>query len=161
MSNLPIPLSRNGFNTTRYNKPINMMGKAYAVKDLMRRMPRWMGELAVAHSLANFKVEGFIDGGGVERWPSRRKGTSGRGSKKLLVDTGRMKGGIKVLSASSAKAVVGSNVPYSGIHNRTVGEYKKYGSRTYVGRKFLGHSSDLVDITVQMIVSRLNLGMRK
>ena len=137
------------------------MGKAYAVKDLMRRMPRWMGELSVAHAMANFKVEGFIDAGGVERWPSKRKGTTGRGSKKLLVDTGRMKGSVKVMSASSSRAVVGSSVPYSGIHNRPVGEYKTYSSGRYPGRKFLGHSADLARITVQMIVSRMNLGMRK
>ncbi len=161
MSNLPVPLSRNGFNVTRYNKPINMMGKTTAVKDLMRRMPRWMGELALAHADANFKVEGFIDAGGIERWPSARKGITGRGSKKLLVKTGKMKNSIKVMSASSSRAVVGSNVPYSGIHNRKVGEYKTYSTGRYPGRKFLGHSSELVKITVQMIISRMNLGMRK
>jgi phage gpG-like protein len=138
-----------------------MMGKATAVKDLMRRMPRWMGDLAIGHSMANFKVEGFIDQGKVERWPSKRGGLIGIGSKKLLVDTGRMKRSIKIMSASSTKAVVGSNVPYSGIHNRPVGEYRKYATGTYPGRKFLGHSSELVKVTVQMIISRMNLGMRK
>ena len=64
------------------------------------------------------------------------------------------------MSASSTRVAVGSAVPYSGIHNREVGVYKKYTTGSYPGRKFLGHSSELVKITVQMIVSRMNLGMR-
>ena len=80
----------------------------------------------------------------------------------MLVDTHRMKNSIKVASASSSsRSVVSANVPYSGIHNRPVGEYKTYSSGRYPGRKFLGHSAELVKITVQMIISRMNLGMKR
>jgi len=160
MSRLPVQ-NRNGFSVTRYNKPINMLSKARGAQEMIRRMPRWAAELAHAHALANFEAEGFIDKGGVQRWPSKRKGVTGPGSKKLLVDTGRMKNSIKILSAGPRVARIGSNVRYSGVHNRSVGEMKKYPQGVYPGRKYLGHSSELVDVTVQMIVGRLNLAMRR
>lgn len=157
MSNFPVAVSRNGFNITRFDKPINMAAKFSSAKELLHRMPRWMGELAVGHAMANFKVEGFIDKGGVQRWPKKKRPNG----KKTLVDTGFMKRTTKVVFADRSQAKVSTAAPYAGIHNRPVGQRRKYETGSYPGRKFLGHSQELAKVTAQMIVSRLNKAMAK
>ena len=140
------------FSITRYNRPINMRAKAHRANAEFYGIAADLGKLAVGHALSNFEAEGFIDEG-FSKWAPRR---SGKGGHKILTKTGRLKRSVKLMSASRTKAVVGSNVPYSGIHNKG----GVYGGKSYPQRKFLGHSKLLAEASIKVIIKRLNLAAR-
>lgn len=83
---------------------------------LKRRLPRMFGIEAVNLFKANFDAEGFIAGEGrLQKWkkPLRNSG------RKTLTKTRRLRRGIKIISASQSKVVVGVDrgIKYAKIHN--------------------------------------------
>jgi len=142
------------FMKTRYNKPLNVAGKARAFRKEFNNLTRRMGKMAKEHVDNNFKAEGFVDDT-LQRWPKLRAPKPS--GKKILVRTGRMKRTTRIVGRTRNNVSITTPVPYAGIHNRPVGEMKTYEGGRYPGRMFMGHSKVLARATQKMIVTRLNL----
>lgn len=75
-----------------------------------------MANNAVNHfKVDNFEAQGFIDET-VERWAPRKSKRDNAG-RKLMVKTGRLREGIKVLSRYGNTRKIGTLVPYTKYHN--------------------------------------------
>ena len=142
------------FMKVRYNKPLNIMGKAHAFRKEFNKLTLRMGKMASEHVQHNFKAEGFVDDT-LQRWPKLRAPKPS--GKKILVRTGRMKRTTRIVSRTRNNVTLSTPVPYAGIHNRPVGQMKQYEGGKYPGRMFMGHSKVLAAATQKMIVTRLNL----
>ena len=140
------------FMKVRYNKPINIMGKASAFRREFNQLSLRMGKMAIEHVQHNFDVEGFVDDT-TQRWPKKKKPNG----KKVLQDTGRMKRTTRMMARTRNTATLSTPVSFAGIHNRPVGEMKTYPTGRYPGRMFMGHSKVLAAATQKMIVTRLNI----
>lgn len=146
-------------------------------KRLQRRLPRLVGQEAVNFFKGNFRVQGFRDGGRVNKWRKRRNKNSG---KAILSGSGRLKNSINVIRAGQDVITIGTKgVSYGQVHNEGGSmqvtekqrkffwaKYKETGNDMYKHlamaktiriprRKFMGDSSDLREAIVRMI--RLNL----
>lgn len=160
MSNLPqISLLPSGavnkHRVVPFGTPLKVGLNPYA----MRSLPYKLGELAIKHAWSNVMAQGFVDDYAPKRWAPRKDGSDP--GRPILVKTGAMLRSIKILGLMPNKVMVGSSVPYSGIHNRPVGEMKQYSTGNYPGRKFLGHAKILRDLSVAMIVDSIKRGLHK
>lgn len=142
------------FMKVRYNKPINIMGKASAFRREFNQLSLRMGKMATEHVQHNFVVEGFVDDT-LQRWPKLRAPKPS--GKKILVRTGRMKRTTRIIGRTRNNVTLSTPVSFAGIHNRPVGEMKTYPTGRYPGRMFMGHSKVLAAATQKMIVTRLNI----
>jgi phage gpG-like protein len=100
-------------NITSWTTAIAKVNKVYAT------LPRKVAILAVNVAKENFRKQGFTDKS-FEPWKKRkvqRKGTKARQSGAILVDTGRLKRSIRVISINAKSARIGTDVPYAQIHN--------------------------------------------
>lgn len=87
-------------------------------RNLKRRLPRDIAQIAVNFSKDNFRRQGFLDGGRVQKWKKRKynEGKEGRGI--LTGDSSRLKRSIGVIRATSTEIVIGTrDVAYGQIHN--------------------------------------------
>lgn len=80
-----------------------------------------IGAEAVNFALDNFKNQGFT-GAAFQPWPPRKNPTAwgtapARASRSLLVDSGTLKGSIRVLRSNAEEVVIGTDVPYAKAHN--------------------------------------------
>lgn len=139
--------------------------------NLKRRLPRVVGQVAVNFSKDNFRRQGFLDGGRVNKW-KKRKFNNGNQRKAVLTQSSRLKKSVAIIRASSSEIVIGTRgVNYGNIHNeggtirQTVtnkqraffwAKYKASGNELYKRmamstkleiriprRKFMGDSTDL------------------
>lgn len=140
-------------------------------KNLKRRLPRLVGQVAVNFSKDNFRRQGFLDGGRVNKWKKRKYNNSNQG-KAILTQSSRLKKSIAIVRASPSEIVIGTRgVDYGKIHNEGGkinqkvtnkqraffwAKYKATGNEMYKRmamaakleiriprRKFMGNSSDL------------------
>jgi phage gpG-like protein len=150
-------------------------------QDLKRRLPRIIGQVAVNFSKNNFRVQGFLDGGRVQDWKKRR-GAPDKKKRALLVQSGRLKRSIGVISSSPTQVTIGTRgIVYGQIHNEggvmtitpkqraffwakfkeTGNEFWErlaQGSKIHIPkRKFMGDSSDLQ----QQMVRKVRLELLK
>ncbi|WP_052594131.1 phage virion morphogenesis protein [Aureispira sp. CCB-QB1] len=138
---------------------------------LKRRLPRTIGQVAVNFSKDNFRRQGFLDGGRVNKW-KKRKFSGGNEGKALLTQSGKLKKSIAIIRASPSEIVIGTKgIPYGRIHNEGGqinqkvtnkqraffwAKYKASGNELYKRmamstkleiriprRKFIGNSTDL------------------
>ncbi len=81
-------------------------------------MPRRMGLVAVKFSKDRFVQQAWVDHT-TQTWPKRRtsRGSKQRDRGAILVDTGRLKRSIRVISTSSTRVLIGTDVPYAQAHN--------------------------------------------
>jgi len=148
-----------------FGTPFPMRQKMAMVQSQINGLTKKLGDATIKHVHANFRAQGFIDDS-VRSWP-QRKGESNKkaglvlGGKPMLVKSGKLLSSIRILSLSPNRVAIGSMVPYSGVHNRTVGEMKSYHGANYPGRKFLGHSKALRDLHIAIIVTDVSWGLRK
>lgn len=95
----------------------NLRDQLRRLQAVGKRLPRFVGALAVAHFKEGFKNQGFTDDS-LEKWTPRKKPDTGRaGRRAILVKTGALRRSIRIVSMSSARVIVGSNLPYAQIHN--------------------------------------------
>ena len=146
------------FYITRYDtvggRRFSFLQKAMAVRREINWLTHRMANMAMDHIENNFKAQGFVDET-IHRWPKRRRPASWP----ILQKTGKLKM-IKRQNQSRNSVTLTSAAPYAGVHNRPVGEIKKYGPYNYPGRMFMGHSQVLADATKKMIVTRINMAMQ-
>lgn len=90
-----------------------------ALANVMHQLPQQLGTLAV-----NFAKQRFVDQAwqntSSEPWQPRRnnrRGGTARQKGAVLVDSGRLKRSIRIISVSPTAVIIGTDVPYAQIHN--------------------------------------------
>ena len=90
-----------------------------ALTIVMHQLPQQLGTLAV-----NFTKQRFVDQAwqntSTEPWQPRRhnrRGGKARQRGAVLVDSGRLKRSIRIISVSPTAITIGTDVPYAQIHN--------------------------------------------
>jgi phage gpG-like protein len=91
------------------------------VKAVLKNMPKLVGNEVVNFSKDNFRRQGFL-GDTFEAWPKRKAGskfgkTQRNNGRAILVDSGRLRRGTRVISADWNEVVIGNDVPYAKAHN--------------------------------------------
>lgn len=94
-----------------FNK-VDKLEKAY------NKLPNEFAAIAVKFSKERFRKQNWLDKSPVkwEKRVQRRKGGVRR-SQTLLVDKGRLKRSIRKIHADRKRIIIGTDVPYAGIHN--------------------------------------------
>lgn len=90
-------------------------------RSIVTRLPAIAGNVAVNFALDNFKLQGFM-GDGFAPWrprkdPNKWGQSPPRNSRAILMDTGRLRRSIRIISTNFTEVVVGSDVPYARVHN--------------------------------------------
>lgn len=141
----------------------------------LNSMPTRLATLAVAFSKERFVQQNWIDSS-VEAWRPRsrkRRGGKRRQRGAVLVDSGRLKRSIRVISVSKNKIVIGTDVPYAQTHNDGVNtmvtvkshsrkrngktcQVREYSRRMSMPqRRFLGDSQELSARLEKLIISEI------
>jgi phage gpG-like protein len=119
--------------------------KLDALSDSYRKLPNEIAATAVNFSKERFRDQAWLDKT-KENWKprARRRAGSSKKSQTLLVNTGRLKRGMRKISATQDSVIIGNDVPYAQIQNdggviegtATVNEYtKREYQRKRKGRK--------------------------
>ena len=163
------------------------MSKSFAaiVDDVTRAinaMPARVGTCAVNFSKQRFVQQNWHDTT-PEPWKPRsrtRRGGERRQNGAILVDSGRLKRSIRVVSADSNRVIIGTDVPYAEIHNEGLdGEVsvRKHSRRSRKGRlhivkahkrrvhmpqrRFLGESQALATQLEELMIKELKNAIEK
>lgn len=163
------------------------MSKSFAaiVDDVTRAinaMPARVGTCAVNFSKQRFVQQNWHDTT-PEPWKPRsrtRRGGERRQSGAILVDSGRLKRSIRVVSADSNRVIIGTDVPYAEIHNEGLdGEVsvRKHSRRSRKGRlhivkahkrrvhmpqrRFLGESQALATQLEELMIKEIKNAIEK
>lgn len=106
------------------------------IESVALRLPIIAGRIAVKFALDNFKNQRFL-GETLQPWrprknPNKWGQTPPRNNRKILVDTGRLRRSIRIVSSTHNMVTIGSDVPYAKAHNEGVrlGEIQKVSSHT-------------------------------
>ena len=163
------------------------MSKSFAaiVDDVTRAinaMPARVGTCAVNFSKQRFVQQNWHDTT-PEPWKPRsrtRRGGERRQSGAILVDSGRLKRSIRVVSADSNRVIIDTDVPYAEIHNEGLdGEVsvRKHSRRSRKGRlhivkahkrrvhmpqrRFLGESQALATQLEELMIKEIKNAIEK
>jgi phage gpG-like protein len=150
-------------------------------KNLKRRLPRVIGQIAVNFSKDNFRRQGFLDGGRVQKWKKRKNNKGKEGRNILTGKSSRLKRSVQVIRTSSKEIVIGTpDVVYGQIHNEggllkkskaaLETKHKASGNKLYKRiaeaaavetrmpeRRFMGNSTDLQ----KLMIEKINLELSK
>lgn len=109
------------------------------VEASLKKFPRLAASEAQNFFLDSFRRQAWI-GYNTETWPKRKPGGKRNTGRALLVDTGRLKRSIRIKKADWDSVIVGSDVPYAGVHNdgftgtQKVGAHSRTASRRVATR---------------------------
>jgi len=101
--------------TSEFDAMVNRVGKA------INSIPHRAGALAVNFSKDRFRAGNWVNTTR-EPWAKRKEGSSWskrkeRPGRAILVDRGRLRRSIRVVSVSAERVVIGTDVPYARAHN--------------------------------------------
>jgi len=82
----------------------------------VRSLPKVMGNEAVNFSLDRFKNQSWLDTT-ADPWKPRTKKDKKNAGRSLLIQTGRLRRSVRVISIGETKVSIGTDVPYARIHN--------------------------------------------
>ena len=163
------------------------MNKSFAsiVDDVTRcinQLPQRVATLAVNFSKQRFVEQNWLDET-PEPWKprsNRRRGGEQRQRGAVLVDSGRLKRSIRVISTSQERIVIGTDVPYAEAHNegldssvrvrahtRRSRRGKVYAVRAHSRhiqlpkRRFIGASAELEKKAAELINNELKIAIEK
>lgn len=87
-------------------------------RSALLRVPIIVGNEAVNFSLDNFRLQGFL-GNTLERWQPRKKSwvKDNRPHRAILIDSGKLRRGNRVVRTTPSEVVIGNDVPYARAHN--------------------------------------------
>jgi len=101
-------------------------GKPYDFNDVALRyhkvrlaLPSVIGTIAVNYFKDSFRRQGWRDKS-LQPWPKRKPGAKNNKGRAILVRSGRLRNSIRIISATPARIVVGTDVPYAYAHNEGV-----------------------------------------
>lgn len=94
------------------------------VRATLKALPRMVGNEVVNFSRDSFRQQGWL-GNNFQPWPKRKTNskwgkTPRNKGRALLVDTGKLRRGTRVISADWTLVKVGNDVPYARAHNEGV-----------------------------------------
>lgn len=110
------------------------------------RLPKQIGNDAVKHFCNSFRLGGFEDQG-VEMWALPKRKQGGKGftradrTRATLVQSGALRNSVHVISTSPGVVVIGTDLPYTKIHND--GLKMGRGGGNMPKRQFKGNSRKL------------------
>ena len=153
---------------------INQIERALA--EVMHLLPQQIGMMAV-----NFAKQRFVDQNWLytspQPWEKRkrnRRGGKARQRGAVLVDSGRLKRSIRIISVSSDSVTIGTDVPYAQVHNdgyngkqyvkahsrkgRTVKAHRR--NMKMPKRQFLGNSAALTREIEKFITDEIKNAIR-
>jgi phage gpG-like protein len=163
------------------------MAKSFAaiLDDLTRAinaLPARVATLAVNFSKERFIKQNWHDAS-PEPWEKRRgrrRGGDRRQGGAVLVDSGRLKRSIRVISANKEQIIIGTDVPYAEIHNegfegqQNVRSHQRrsrtgrvYTVRAYTRRmsmperRFLGESQELANRIENLMETELSKALQE
>lgn len=163
------------------------MSKSFAaiIDDVTRcinSLPARIAACAVNFSKERFVKQNWLDET-AEPWEKRRgrrRGGDKRQGGAVLVDSGRLKRSIRVVSATKERIVIGTDVPYAEIHNEGFEgrqNVRAYQRRSRTGkvhtvrahtrrmsmpeRRFLGESQELAGRIENLMVTELNKALQE
>lgn len=124
--------------------PLNLIQQLAAFRQFKDAFPRYVGNIAVNFYKDSFRRQGFINQGGLERWPGRKGKGKNKLKRAILVKSGRLRRSPRIIRTGLGYVVVGSDVPYARIHNeggriqatQKVGSFKRKAyTRTWNNKK--------------------------
>ena len=138
----------------------NFKKKYRKAKNMHKWLPARVANTAKRHYLDSFRKEGFTDKK-FDPWASRKKDGSktreNRGG--ILIDTGALRGSIRVVKARFDHIEVGSvGIDYAGYHNNP--DKSNGGKRAQKKRQFVGQSEVLSNKIERQIQQALKKTMR-
>lgn len=163
------------------------MSKSFAaiIDDVTRcinQLPQRVATLAVNFSKERFVKQNWHDSH-EEPWQKRkhkRRGGEKRQRGAVLVDSGRLKRSIRVVSVSRDRIVIGTDVPYAEIHNegfegvQNVRQHRRRSKRGKVcsvrahsrrmsmpERRFIGESAELARRIEELMVTELTKALEQ
>lgn len=143
-----------------------------ALAEMLYDMPEQIGMLAV-----NFSKQRFVEQNWLyttaEPWQPRkrkRRGGKARQNGAVLVDSGRLKRSIRIISTTPLSVTIGTDVPYAQIHNDGFSGVQSVKAHTRKGknvrahrrkmkmpkRKFIGNSAALMLEIEKFIIEQIN-----
>jgi len=100
--------------TGNADKVMDALKKKFA--DAVIKLPPVIGNDAVNWSQDSFNRQGFL-GSSLELWQARKKSNKKSQGRAILVQSGRLKRSIRIITITENSVSIGSDVPYAGIHN--------------------------------------------
>ena len=85
-------------------------------KEVLQYVPGMLGNDAVNFFLDRFKQQGWL-GNSLDPWVKRRNNKGRNSGRAILVDTGRLRRSIRIVSVSTGIVTIGTDVPYARAHN--------------------------------------------
>lgn len=109
-------------DNNNFTVPIQILEQRFKI--VINRLPVLVGNEVVNFALDNFKRQAWL-GETVQPWQKRKDPTKWgmkvkRPGRALLVDSGRLRRSIRVISHTLNSVTVGSDVPYAQAHNNGV-----------------------------------------
>lgn len=83
---------------------------------LYTRASKHVGSIAVKHMQLNFRLQGWTPGNITLPWKNRKK-REGRKKRAILIKSGALRRSIRTLDSGLGFVKIGTNMPYSKIHN--------------------------------------------
>jgi len=141
-----------------------------ACKAYVKTVPRLLGRAALAHVGDNFRRGSFEEESGrVVPWaprarPDMKKGRKGKDGKRgkakinprqraLLVETGRLRRSIRVVSTDARSATIGTDVPYA--------EALQEGNKKMPARPFMVAGKSLATVVRKQVMSDIKKLLKK
>lgn len=98
------------------NIPVVFKNLRGRMKTAMRTLPKVLGNEAVNWSKESFNRQGFLDET-TQLWPGRKKNKGRNANKAILVQSGRLRRSIRIISSTETSVIIGTDVPYAKVHN--------------------------------------------
>lgn len=91
--------------------------KISRMKVYARNLPRIAGNEAINFFKESFRRQGWLDER-LERWKPRSSKTVRNKGRAILINTGRLRRSIRIVSIVPGRVRIGTDVPYAEIHNK-------------------------------------------
>ncbi len=115
-------------------KTKNIRNAEDELRDFFRKIPRMVAVTALEFFRMSFTNQGWKDVS-LRKWRPRREGAVRNDKRNLLIDKGRLKRGLRILTVAPGLVVLVDDVPYAGIHNEGGIIKKQVTVRTHERRK--------------------------
>jgi phage gpG-like protein len=83
---------------------------------IMQTIPAQLGTVMVNFSKQRFREQNWIDAT-ASPWASRKAGARRNRGRALLIDSGRLRRSIRIITANRTQVTIGTDVPYAEAHN--------------------------------------------
>ena len=126
-----------------------------ALENLIRRLPKLAGNMAVNFYKESFRNQGFTDKS-YKRWePRKRTDRRQTNNRAVLTRSGNLRRSIRLISSNARSVRIGTDEVYAEAHNEGLRAGRGNGFRM-PKRQFIGESKQLEDKIEKFILKELN-----